>query len=700
MVEPKTAPCTGVECGAFGVSACSDGFVSDGDHGCTPVLPQCKPGEIATPGACHAVGVATCGVGFMAEGAVCRAIAPNDCDGPTLTKLGEAGCVAISACETTRYPAVPSAIHVDGTYAATDSDGSEARPFARLADALAAVTATSKTIALAEGAYDLAVPINKPVEIVGVCPEKVLIQPPKGGDPIAISADVTLRAVGVSGGGLSVVTGETKLLRTWVHDTSAEGVTVARGARIALTGSVVSRATAVGVALEGAIGTITGSEIRRTNGSAVRARSRATLTVSGSVFSDNTGEALFTRGSVVSVDGSLIRRTSLRMTPEGSGIYADSFSGVAPTLTVRKTVIERTAGTSIGAYDGTATIEDTTVRDAIPSLNGPGIGILLGVDPKTKRPIRAKVVRSAVTGIEGVGVVIGGSVVELSSVLIRDGKESGHQETGRALIVITSLDGSIAPELTVADLLVERHTGGGIGVSAGRATFDRIVVRDILPEAKKRFGYGLIAYVDAAVTPSVLVRRSLIERTHDAGLISFGARLDVEDSVVRSVVQRSTGVFGHGIHISRDKDGRLATGSVRRSVISDVFEVGIEVFQSSVVIEDTTIAGVKPNAQSGIFGDGIAVTAATIDYPFQEADVTIKTTKVSGAARTAVAAFNSRAAVSSVLLRCNGLDLSVETIIDGHPPALEDGGANACGCDSLAACRASQSNLAPVAAQL
>lgn len=699
-MDPPPAACT--TCVSFGVTGCGEGFVSDGDHGCAPVLPECGAGQIATPGACRAVGVATCGEGFVREEDGCRAIVANDCDGATMAKLGDKGCVAIGACAATRYPAIAGAIHVDGAYTG-ESDGSEARPYVQLADALAVVSATRKTIALAEGAYELAVAIDKPVEMVGVCPEKVVIEPPKGVSAITINADVTLRSLAVTREGLSISRGVTTLTSAWIHDTNAAGVSVAKGAKLVMTQSVVSRTNTVGVALDGASASIRGSEIRRTVGSALRARpslgTRSDLTVESSIFSDNSGEALFTRGSVVTVDSTLIRRSGVRTAAEASGIYADSLAGIPPTLTVRKTVIERVAGTALGAYDGKATIEDTTIRDTSLSASGPGIAMLLGVDPKTKRPIRATVARSLVSKTEGVGVVIGGGVVDVSGSIIRDGRESGTAETGRALVVIKSRDGSIVPEFKAADLLVERHAGGGIVVSAGTATFDRMVVRDISPEVKKRFGYGFVIYVDAPSTPSALIRRSLIERTHDAGIISFGAQLDVEDTVVREIAQRDLGVFGHGIHISRDRSGRTARGSIRRSVISNVFEVGIEVFQSSCVIEDSTIAGIRANAHSGIFGDGISVTAATADHPWQAADVSIKSTKVAGAARTAVSAFNARAVVASVLLRCNALDLSVESVVEGHPTTLEDGGGNTCGCDAVATCHASQSNLAPVDAK-
>lgn len=703
----ETCPERTINCAPFGVISCGDGFDSDGDGGCTPQLAECKEGEIATPGACHAVGVEACGEGFVRENGGCRAIVAKECDGPTIATLGADKCSPIAACGAARFPAVSGpAIYVDAAYAATDSDGSEAKPYAKLSDALAVVSATRKTVALTDGLYHFSGDLDKPVDLVGRCPEKVGIRAPKGvsGPTMTINSDVTLQTLAVADGGVRIARGSVALTKVWLHDTLGIALSAGKGTKVTMTSSVVQGATDFGVAIEGAEATLAGTEVRKTTGTALRAQpaigAQSTLRVTSSIFSDNSSDALLTRGSVVTVEGTLIRRTGARTAVESPAIYADALFKFPPTLTVRKTVIESTAGMAIGAFDGTALIENTVVTGTTPSASGPGLGILAGVDPRTKKPSKTTIDRSLFVATEGVGIAVGGAVAEVKNTIVRDTRESKHPNSGRALRAITSLDGKIGSELKVTDCLFEKSVGTGVSVSAGNVTLDRVVIRDIAPEAAKRFGFGVAVFVDAPTPPKLLARRTLVERVRDAGMVSFGAHLDIEDSVIRGVTQRAVGAFGHGVHFTPDENGFLATGSVRRTVISDVFEVGVQVFQTDVELEGLTISGVKANALANFFGDGVSITAATIDVPWKATSVSLRASKITGVARSAVSVFNADVGVEGLLSRCNGIDIAVESVVDGHPTTLADRGGNACGCDAVSACRASAANLSPVTNRL
>jgi hypothetical protein len=685
--------CEGIACASYGVSSCSAGFESDGDRGCKPILKECAEGEVATPGECTPVGVTTCGPGFVREDHGCRAIVANACDGPKLAKLGETDCVPIQVCGTDRFPktTVP-AWYVDAAYVGT-SDGSEAQPFASLGDAVAAATASKNTIVVSSGKYG-PIAINRSVTIVGLCPDKTTV------GAVTVTADATL--TGISSSAIRVEKGNLTIRSTWVRDVGP-GITLLPGTNATIDASVIT-ASEVGLALDGARALLKSSEIRSTMGSAVRARAvvgkPSDLTVRSSVITDSTGEAVFTRGSIITIEDTLIRRTGKLGAVEASGIYADTLAGQVPNLTVKRSVIDTTFGMSIGAFGGTASIEDTTVRSTRLSTSGPGIGVLLGVDPKNRAQITGTVAHSLFAQVDGVAFLAGGSNATLRASVIRDVRETPGSETGRGISITPSRDGLIAPTFDASETLIERCAGGGVVVAAGEARFDRMVIRDITADLKKKFGYGLLAYSGAALPPSVSFKRGLVERTHDAGLISFGTHFEVEDTVVRSILPRAlVGAFGHGIHITSDEAGQASSGFVRGSVVQDVFEVGIQVFQSDFAIENTTIDTIKPSAL-GIFGDGVSVTAVTADIPWREAKLSLRAVKIAGAARAAISTFNAHADATGVLSRCSALDIAVESITDGHPPTLKDGGGNACGCDKLSTCVASQKNLEPIATPL
>ena len=121
---------------------CAEGFVHDGEYGCDPILPEqpCAPGLMAVP--------------------------------------GESACRTVLPCGAGRWGDIPidaGTIYVDASYSGLDSDGSEARPWTTVSEAVMAAP-PGALVAIAAGTYDESVAIlGKPVRLFGVCPEKVTI---------------------------------------------------------------------------------------------------------------------------------------------------------------------------------------------------------------------------------------------------------------------------------------------------------------------------------------------------------------------------------------------------------------------------------------------------------------------------------------------------------------------------------------------
>src|SRR4030095_6383047 len=82
---------------------CAEGFAHDGEYGCDPIVPPdaCPLGLMAVPGETPACPVSPCGAGRWGD-----------------------------------IPVDANTIYVDGTYAGLDSDGSEARPWTTVSDAV------------------------------------------------------------------------------------------------------------------------------------------------------------------------------------------------------------------------------------------------------------------------------------------------------------------------------------------------------------------------------------------------------------------------------------------------------------------------------------------------------------------------------------------------------------------------------------
>jgi len=715
-------------CEPHGVGSCAEGFVADGEGGCRPVLPdeECAAGSIGTPGdrACRAIGVDSCAAGFSAKDGGCVASLPDKCDELELASL-TSGCVPIAPCGDAKYAAESApALYVDHSYAGSDADGSIDRPFAKLTDAIAAASTARHTILVTDGKYELSARLDKPVTIVGRCPDKVSLFTRESTPVLTNVADVTLRGLTITGfgTGVRIERGTTRIERCRIADTGAEGINAVRsGGAVTLIvdHSVVARAGSVGIAVEGATATLTETEIRSTKvmasgsggmglglrrvgttASDVTARS---LVVSGSEYA-----GVYVSGSKLLLEASLVRDTAPGKGSSGYGVYGTAL-GIGPQIVVRDTQIVGTHGAGIGVLDGTATLERCTIEGGIAgSKEGePYGGVVLGLDQKTKKAVRATITHSIIRNNQASGIAFIGASGEVASTIVRDIRSSGSEQTGCGARVVSSSNGPNVPEVSLHDVLIERAVNCGAAVSSGSVSFDRTVIRDIAPDlVSMRFGTGLTVFSpDPSRAPSVSMHGSVIERVHDAGVLSFGAHVELDATVIRALIQRAGGSYGHGIHLSADPaSGTPSSGFVRRCLVAGTFEAGINVYQSSAIVEDTTVHGTL--STEGAFGDGITVggiisKAGVPLLPWREASLVVRRSTIRNSARAAISVFEAHASLSNVLATCNGFDVNVESLPreDAQPFSLEDGGGNACGCGPLATCHASSANLAPLEAR-
>ncbi|MBI4703320.1 MAG: DUF1565 domain-containing protein, partial [Deltaproteobacteria bacterium] len=149
---------------------CAAGFEPDGKQGCEPILPPkpCPKGQMAVP--------------------------------------GEASCRPVMPCPPGKWGELPvdeATEHVDGSYAGGDSDGSAAKPWTTIGEAVKAA-APGALVAVAAGTYTEDVLIKgKAVRLWGVCSEKVTI----AGTEAEFAAVYIWKGASGSGLGALAVTG-------------------------------------------------------------------------------------------------------------------------------------------------------------------------------------------------------------------------------------------------------------------------------------------------------------------------------------------------------------------------------------------------------------------------------------------------------------------------------------------------------------
>jgi hypothetical protein len=241
-------------CFDVGLSACAAIFV-DPDGVCRPTLDKCPKGKLPKFDiGCVDVGIAGCATEFMEADGICH-VRMDKCAAGTFA-VPQKGCVPIDGpdgCGTTAWGAIPDDpgnVYVDPSYAGTDGDGSQAKPFHTIAAALAAVGAGGR-IALAAGTYTEPVAVSSDVEIAGRCASMVTI----GGN----DGDATLPKI-------VHVTGGTVKLRGITLTGDGIGLYAEGGAAVTLDRAVIQGALLAGAVVDGSKLDVTSSVVRDTRG--------------------------------------------------------------------------------------------------------------------------------------------------------------------------------------------------------------------------------------------------------------------------------------------------------------------------------------------------------------------------------------------------------------------------------------------------
>ena len=582
-----------------------------------------------------------------------------------------------------------------------------AHPYHTVDEAVAAAK-DGGTIAITDGKYAVALDVRRPVTLVGRCTSKVsLYRKDADGPVITASADLTVRGLYVTGGaaGILVTKGKTRLVEARVEGTGANGIhVVGSRAELDMEHSLIAGTKVAGISVEGATARVRNSEIRKVQLSAddfgsgvsllAQGKTMADLTLTGVVVTESAGAGVVVHGSKARIEGTLIRGSGAMTS--GTGVFLDAFAGMGSEVDLIESVVDGTTNLGVGVFDGTLRMDRTTISDT--KFAERAAGLVVSIDSRTKRPGTATITRSLIRGSPDNGVFVYGGTVDMSSTLVRDTTGGTAALSGRGLVV--GLSTPIVPNrVTLTDVLVERALGAGVTILTGDVTLDRVVVRDIAPSPRERkYGFGTIAYVSSsgAPAPTVTMRRSVIERVHDAGVVSFGATLTMEQSVVRRVAMRWDGTYGHGIHVSAYPGTTVRSQAVIKGcVFADVFEAGLNVFQSDAEVEGTTILGVMAD-EAGHFGDGITVSGKTFTGDFIDTSLVVRNTRISQCARAGLSVFGAKATASGLRLSCNAFGLDVESL--GKDPEVTDLRGNACGCGVLLPCIATTANLTPISA--
>ena len=555
--------------------------------------PACEAPAVALPdGSCLRPGIAPdgCAEGFVHDGEYgCEAILPPEpCPRGLMAVPGETECRPVLSCGEGRWGDIPvddATLYVDGAYGGGDSDGSAARPFTTINEAVAAAVPSS-LIAVAEGHYEEDVVVQgKPVRLWGRCPEKVEVLGTDSGIAAIVIRELAsgseVRGLAIGGGARGVGVSDAKdvtLEQLWVRDCAEFGIDVndtLGPASARISNSLVEHNHHAGLLVVGADATVEGTVVRATmpqasdqrfgNGIVVQLACdqglcdptrRSTATIRGSLVEQNHHVGLLVAGSDVTVEGTVVRATL----PQAS----DQTSGQG--ITVQPSCVQ-------GVCDP-ATRSTATIRGSLVEQN------------------------------QEVGLFVGGSDITVEGTVVRTtSPRASDMMVGRGINIEIACspqglcDPAMRSTATIRGVLVEQNHDVGLLVSGSDATVEAAVVRATLPQASdQRSGRGINLQLscdshglcDAAARASATVRGSLVEQNYDVGLLVMGSDATVEATVVRATQPAvADGFFGDGVSVVSHQG--LASAALSVVLIDESARAGVASFGGMVSLHSVVV---------------------------------------------------------------------------------------------------------------
>jgi len=298
------------------------------------------------------------------------------------------------------------------------------------------------------------------------------------------------------------------------------------------------------------------------------------------------------------------------------------------------------------------------------------------------------------------GVYVSGSEATLEGAVVRGTQpQASDQQFGRGInIEPDPLTGAPSTALVTSSLVEQNHEIG-VFVGASQGTLEGLVVRGTQPQASDQLrGRGIEILSNQAIgaPATAVVRSSLIEQNHDLGVFVGASQGTLEGLIVRGTLpQASDQLRGRGIQIQQDlATGTPATAIVRSSLVEQNHDAGVTVNASVATLEHLVVRGTLPRVSDGSLGDGVVVASAELPGGVDLlASAIVTTSRIEQNARAGLCNFGAHVALGGSVLSCNAFELNGEMVF-GLPHTFENLGGNGCGCpEPTGACAAQSSGL-------
>jgi hypothetical protein len=469
-------PIAGGGCTKVGVpeDGCGDAFKSDGQGGCTPILPsaECPDGSIAVP--------------------------------------GDTTCAPLRACGSDPYgaPDPGPTLFVDAAYAGSASDGTKTQPFKTIGAAVIAANSSERTtIAIAAGTYAEDVRVDKRVHLRGRCPEMVRIEgvgTTVDDGAIYATDEVEVSGLTVAGGAQGILLNASAKLHdlavvdTTIHGILAGGpsavvsiervrleragacigvfrgtVTIDRALLLSCTDTGISmlgvldekptltmhhvrvtKSRSAGIYILGGTATIEDTLVTASKsttkdpgygliiGTSDKYPAAASLTIRRSALLGNGDTALATITTATSAPATVVvERCTLADSRPVATVAGLLVGGVGANVTVRESLLARCPFAGMLVTEGTLTAERCLVRDTVP-VDGVSVGVLVSFVDEDPSPGHLVLRESRIQAVSGIGVAVIGGEATVEGCAVTEVTALPDGSYGDGLSVTAGIDAS------------------------------------------------------------------------------------------------------------------------------------------------------------------------------------------------------------------------------------------------------------------
>jgi hypothetical protein len=382
----------------------------------------------------------------------------------------------------------------------------------------------------------------------------------------------------------------------------------------------------------------------------------------------------------------------------GPGIGVLDDAGASTSATVRRALVEQNHDVGVVVMGSDASFENVVVRGTLPQTGTQelGWGIAIQDDAGSGAHATALVRGSIVEQNRDSGVFVWGSEATLADLVVRDtASQESDQQGGRGIDIQAHPGTGTRATVLVRGSIVERSHDAGVIVVGSDVTLEGLLVRDTFPrdsDQTRGRGIGVEGDFQTDVPATISVHGSLLEHNHETGALIALADTSLEGLLVRATLpQDSDQLFGMGIFIAGNTaSGARGNASLHGVRVEQSHHVGVWIHGADAMLEGVYVGGTEPAAADGSFGDGVVITSPVEEGVAALASATMQSCHIEQNGRAGVANFGATARLESTALSCNAFDLEGEVFLI-VPFTFENLGGNGCGCPEPSAACVAQS---------